>query len=131
MNSNSKDKVLVSLMAAIFLVTVFGIGYLLLGKSKVAGLYTTPTVVVESSNSSQIEQYKKHSTVYAVKDDGYLKYYWSDGGNPTETILVLEAVEYNKLVPGKTYWFDIDLTISGDLTSGAIKSVYTEDINRK
>jgi hypothetical protein len=131
MKSNSKDRVLVSLMAAIFLVTVFGIGYLLLGKSKVTGLYTTPTVVVESSNSSQIEQYKKYSTVYAVKDDGYLKYYWSDGGNPTETILVLEAVEYNKLVQGKTYWFDIDLTISGDLTSGSVKSVYTEDIMRK
>ena len=131
MKSNSKDRVLVSLIAAIFIVTVFGIGYLFFGKSKVAGLYTTPTVVVESSNSSQIELYKKHNTVYAVKDEGYLKYYWSDGGTPTETILVLEAVEYNKLVQGKTYWFDIDLTISGDLTSGAVKSVYTEDIMRK
>jgi len=131
MKSNSKDRVLVSLIAAIFLVTVFGIGYLFFGKSKVSGLYTTPTVVVESSNSSQIELYKKHNTVYAVKDDGYLKYYWSDGGTPTETILVLEVVEYNKLVQGKTYWFDIDLTISGDLTSGAVKSVYTEDIMRK
>ena len=131
MKSNSKDRVLVSLIAAIFIVTVFGIGYLFFSKSKVAGLYTTPTVVVESSNSSQIELYKKHNTVYAVKDEGYLKYYWSDGGTPTETILVLEAVEYNKLVQGKTYWFDIDLTISGDLTSGAVKSVYTEDIMRK
>ena len=131
MKSNSKDRVLVSLIAAIFIVTVFGIGYLFFGKSKVAGLYTTPTVVVESSNSSQIELYKKHNTVYAVKDEGYLKYYWSDGGTPTETILVLEAVEYNKLVQGKTYWFDIDLTISGDLTSGAVKSVYTENIMRK
>jgi len=131
MKSNSKDRVLVSLIAAIFLVTVFGIGYLFFGKSKVSGLYTTPTVVVESSNSSQIELYKKHNTVYAIKDEGYLKYYWSDGGTPTETILVLEVVEYNKLVQGKTYWFDIDLTISGDLTSGAVKSVYTEDIMRK
>lgn len=131
MKSNSKDRVLVSLIAAIFIVTVFGIGYLFFSKSKVAGLYTTPTVVVESSNSSQIELYKKHNTVYAVKDEGYLKYYWSDGGTPTETILVLEAVEYNKLVQGKTYWFDIDLTISGDLTSGAVKSVYTENIMRK
>jgi len=131
MKSNSKDRVLVSLIAAIFLVTVFGIGYLFFGKSKVSGLYTTPTVVVESSNSSQIELYKRHNTVYAIKDEGYLKYYWSDGGTPTETILVLEVVEYNKLVQGKTYWFDIDLTISGDLTSGAVKSVYTEDIMRK
>lgn len=131
MKSSSKDRVLVSLIAAIFLVTVFGIGYLLFSKSKVAGLYTTPTVVVESGNSSQIELYKKHSTVYAVKDEGYLKYYWSDGGTPTETILVLETVEYNKLVQGKTYWFDIDLTISGDLSSGSVKSVYTEDIMRK
>ena len=127
MKSNLKDRIVVSLIVVVFLVTVLGLVYALFSKPKVTYIYTPPTMIVESSNLNQIDRYEKRNTVYAVKDQGSLKYHYLEG---SETLLVLEATEYNKLVEGKTYWFGIKLTKAGDPSSGVIKSVYTENIMR-
>ena len=71
---------------------------------------------------------KKHNTFYAVKNQGILKYYWSENNKPKETLLVLEDIKYHKLLEGNTYWFDIALITPGDVSSGVIKSFYAVDI---
>jgi hypothetical protein len=131
MKSNTKDRLVISFIVGVFLVTVYGIGYILLSRPKATGVYTAPTMIVASSDSVQIDICKKDSTAYAIKEQGVLKCYGLNASILVESRLAIEAEEYDKLVEGKIYWFDIRLTKPDDMSSGVIKKVYTEDIRRR
>lgn len=71
---------------------------------------------------------KRSNAVYAIKGNGVLKYYGLGTDISNETILELETEDFNKLVEGKTYWFDIRFKKADDMSTGVIKKVYTESI---
>ncbi|MBZ9632902.1 hypothetical protein [Clostridium sp. FP1] len=128
MKSNSKDRIVVSIIVIVFLVTISGIAYLTFGPHKVKGIYTAGTLIVASNDSEQIKICKKNNAAYAIKGNGVLKYYGLGADISNETTLELATEDFNKLVDGKTYWFDIKLKKADDMSIGVIKKVYTQSI---
>ncbi|MBU3146017.1 hypothetical protein [Clostridium sp. CF012] len=128
MKSSSKDRLVVASILLVFILTVSAMAYIMLGRNKVGGIYTGATLIVAASDSEQIKICSRNSNPYAIKDSGSLKYYGLGSSISTENIFALETEEYNKLVEGKTYWFDIRLKKADDMTSAVIKKIYTESI---
>ena len=128
MKSNSKDRIVVSIIVIIFLVTISSICFLILGRHKATGVYTGGTMIVEVNDSEQIKICKRSNAPYAIKDNGFLKYYGLGTDIYKESILEMETEDFNKLVEGKIYWFDIKLKKADDKSIGVVKKVYTESI---
>jgi hypothetical protein len=130
MKSNSKNKLIVAIIVIIFLGTISSISFLILGRDKVRGLYTGGTLIVALNDSQQLEICKRSNSVYAIKGNGVLKYYGLGTDISNETTLEIKTEDFNKLVEGKTYWFDISLKKENDMSTGVIKKVYTESRGR-
>lgn len=130
MKPSSKDRLVVASILLVFILTVSAITYFMLGRNKVGGIYTRGTLIVAASDSEQIKICNRSSAPYAIKDSGSLKYYGLGTDMSTENIFILETEDYNKLVEGKTYWFDVRLKKADDMTSAVIKKVYIEDIRK-
>ncbi|MBZ9689571.1 hypothetical protein G9F72_025175 [Clostridium estertheticum] len=128
MKSSSKDRLVVAAILLVFILTVSAIAYFMLGKNKAYGIYTRETLIIAASDSEQIKICNRSNAPYAIKDSGSLKYYGLGSGMSTENIFVLKTEDYNKLVEGKTYWFDIRLKKADDMTSAVIGKIYTENI---
>ncbi|MGV8979966.1 hypothetical protein [Clostridium sp.] len=128
MKSNSKDRIVVSIIAIVFLVTISSIVFLTFGPNKVVEFYTAGTLIVASNDSQQIKICKRSNAVYAIKGKGVLKYYGLGADISSETTLELDTEDFNKLVDGKTYWFDVKLKKADDMSIGVIKKVYTKSI---
>lgn len=133
MKPNSKDRLKVFLIFAVFLLVVSIIGYGILGRGKVSGM-TTPANIIKAEDVQQIEQYKKYLNPYAVKvqEDSkyYLKFYGFDDGALYETKVQLKTDQYNSLVEGKSYWLDIKFSKTDDVKNGTLKKIYTDDPHR-
>ena len=131
MKPTSKDRMLVSLIVVVFLLTVCGTGYVIFGKPKVAGAITGSTKMVKIDNLQQIELYKKYITSYAIKvqenNKFYLEYHSYENSVPYESKFDLTADQYKELVEGKDYWFKVKYSKIGDKTYGNIKMIYTEN----
>jgi hypothetical protein len=135
MKSNSKDRMVVSLIAVVFFVTVCGLGYMLFGKHNPTGMFTSYTRIVKVDNLQQIELYKKYTTVYAIKiqenNKFFLEYHGYESNVPYENKFDLTADQYNKIVEGNDYWFQVKYSKTGSETDGSIKKIYTEDPMRR
>lgn len=131
MKPSSKDRITVSILLVVSLLVILAMGYMVFGKPKVSGMTTTSTKIVKVDNLEQIERYKKYIDTYAIKvqenNKVYLKFYSYENSVSYESKLDLTLDQFNKLVEGKEYWFEIELLKTGDKTNGTIKKIYTED----
>ena len=130
MKSSSKDRLVVASILLVFILTVSAMAYIMLGRNKVGGIYTGATLIVAASDSEQIKICNRSNAPYAIKDSGSLKYYGLGSSISTENIFILETEDYNKLVEGKNYWFDVRLKKADDMSSAVIEKIYTEDIRK-
>lgn len=130
MKSSSKDRLVVGAIFLVFILTVSVIAYSIFGKNKLGGIYTSGTLIVAESDSEQIKICNRSNAAFAIKDSGSLKYYGLESDMSKEKIFVLKSEDYNKLVEGKTYWFDVRLKKADDMTSAVIEKIYTEDIRK-
>ena len=130
MKPSSKDRMKVSIILVVFILVLSAIGYGIFGKPKVAGGYIPDIKIVKADNLKQIELYKKYNTPYAIKvrenNEFYVKYYDYENSVPKQSRFGLTDDQYNKLIEGKEYWFDVKYSKIGDETKGIIKTVYTE-----
>jgi hypothetical protein len=133
MKSSSKDRIKLLLILIVFLLVLTVMGYMIFNP-KVTGM-TASAKIVKVDNAQQIEFYKEYTKPYAIKvkenNKFYLKYY-SYGNNVSyESKFDLTTDQFNKLVEGTDYWFDIKFSKRGDKTKGIIKKIYTENPMRQ
>jgi hypothetical protein len=131
MKPSSKDRITVSIILVVFLLVLSFIGYVIFGNPKSSGMTTSHTNIVKVDNIQQIELYKKSNDTYAIKvqenNKLYLKYYSFPNNVPYESKYDLTIEQYNKIVEGDDYWFEVDYFKKGDSSKGIIKEVYTEN----
>jgi hypothetical protein len=135
MRAAFKERSVVMLWIVIFILVVAWVGYLAFGKPKVTGEITTGVEIVKTENVQQIEMYKKYLISYAFKAQDnnkfYLKYYTYDNMTPVdERKLDLTREQYNKLLEGNKYWFEVKYSKKDD-RSGSIKEIFTDDPARR
>ncbi len=115
MKENSKDRIKVTLIILVVLtfVSIIGIGLggaLGLIKTKPIGMFTGPVVMVDEKDTERIDSIKKHgSYAFKVKEDNnfYLKYFSKENDKPIEYTIKLTEKEFNSIVIGKIYKFDV------------------------
>lgn len=131
MKPSSKNRMTVSIILIVFLMVLSAIGYTIFGKPKDTRMLTVSTKIVKVDNIKQIELCKKYNYTYAIKvqenDKFYLKYYSYENNVPYDSKFDLTTDQYNKLVEGDEYWFDVDFSKAGDKTTGTTKKIYTEN----
>lgn len=123
MQSNTKDRVKVIILGSVLLTGIAIIGYMFLGKSGTAEVYTNLVKIVAADDSQEIEECKKYNMSYALnvkEDDKYFLEY--DNGK-----YKLTEEQYNELIVGKAYFFNIKYTSSKNTSSGIVKAIYTEN----
>lgn len=123
MQSNTKDRVKVIILGSVLLIGIAIIGYMFLGKSGTSEVYTNLVKIVAADDSQEIEECKKYNMSYAFnvkEDDKYFLEY--DNGK-----YKLTEEQYNELIEGKAYFFNIKYTSSKNTSSGIVKAIYTEN----
>lgn len=131
MKPSSKDRIKLSVILIGFLLALSAFGYMIFGKHKTAGEYTSARIV-KAENIQEIELNKKYHEFYAIKvqenDKFYLKYYRYDENNvPYESKYELTSDQYSKLVENNQYWFNIKYSKLDDNTKGIIAGIYTDN----
>lgn len=135
MRAVSRDRVKLLFISIALLAGLFIIGNLAFGKSKATGMYTSGVKVVKVDDTEAINMSKKYGTAYAhkVKENNkfYLKYFRIEDSQTKECTYTLTNEQYEELVEGKEYWFNIEFDKPDDDGSGKVKTVYKEDPMRK
>lgn len=135
MNSSSKDRIKLSIIAFFFLLVLFGIGYMTWGDTKTTGMYTGMVKLVNVDDTEGINKYKESKTSYAYKvienDKFLLKYTTFDIDQIINSTLTLTNSQYNELSDNEYYWFKIKFSNPDDPSSGTVQSIYTESPTQK
>ncbi|WP_017414905.1 hypothetical protein [Clostridium tunisiense] len=135
MRAVSRDRFKLLFISIALLAGLFIIGNLAFGKAKITGMYTSGTKVVKVDDTEAINRSKKYNTPYAHKvkenDKFYLKYFAFEGGQPKNGTFTMTSEQYEELVEGKEYWFNIEFDKPDDDGSGKVKTVYKEDPMKK
>lgn len=135
MRAVSRDRFKLLFISIALLVGLFVIGNLAFGKGKITGMYTSGTKVVKIDDTEAINMSKKYSTPYAHKvkenDKFYLKYFGLENGQPKNGTFTMTSEQYEELVEGKEYWFNIQYDNPDDDSLGKVKTVYKEDPIKK
>lgn len=131
MRAVSRDRFKLLFISIALLAGLFVIGNLAFGKGKITGVYTSGTKVVKIDDIETINRSKKYNTPYAHKvkenDKFYLKYFSFEYSQPKECVYTMTSEQYEELVEGKEYWFNIEFDKPDDDSSGKVKKVYKED----
>ncbi|WP_040194178.1 hypothetical protein [Clostridium culturomicium] len=123
MQSNTKDRIKVIVFGSVLLIGLAIIGYMFFGKSGTAEVYTNLVKVVAADDLQEIEECKKYNMSYALnikEDEKYFLEY--DNGK-----YKLTEDQYNELIEGKSYFFNIKYTSSKNTSSGIVKAIYTQN----
>lgn len=135
MRAVSRDRFKLLFISIALLAGLFVIGNLAFGKGKITGMYTSGTKVVKIDDTEAINRSKKYNTPYAHKvkenDKFYLKYFGFQGGQPKNGTFTMTSEQYEELVEGKEYWFDILYDNPDDDSLGKVKKVYKEDVMKR
>lgn len=122
------------LWIVIFILVVAWVGYLAFGNPKSSGMIASAEVV-KADSIEQIEIYKKYHLPYGFKiqeeNKFYLNFYTYENMTPVdERKLEITREQYNKLVEGNKYWFEVRYSKKADRT-GIIKEIFTDDPARR
>ncbi|WP_291573859.1 hypothetical protein [Clostridium sp. UBA4548] len=135
MRAVSRDRFKLLFISIALLAGLFIIGNLAFGKSKATGMYTSGVKVVKVDDTEAINMSKKYGTAYAHKvkenDKLYLKYFGLENGQPKNGTFTMTSEQYEELVEGKEYWFNIQYDNPDDDSLGKVKTVYKEDPMKK
>ncbi len=129
MKSSPKDRVKLLLTVFVCLFVLIGIVYVLWsGSSITTGMYTSRVKIINEDNVDAINKYGKYTAPYAykVKDKSFLNYTYCD--NEKTIALTLTNEQYDDLVEGNYYWFNIKFPDSDNNHSeGTIRNIYTHN----
>ncbi len=131
MNSSSKKRIKLLLIVVVFLLVLIGMVYVLWGSSsKTVGMYTSRVKIVNEDNLESINKYGKYTAPYAYKvkekDKSFLNYTYCN--NEKNITLTLTNEQYDDLVEGNYYWFNIKFSDPGnDHSEGTLRNIYTHN----